>query len=77
MTVFSLQVIFYLQSLIFVLYANCEKQVEPKKSSYNVCRFVRDGESCDYRKFDSHGDEPCVIGRKAGLTRINGVKVGP
>ncbi|KAL9974815.1 hypothetical protein ACROYT_G011902 [Oculina patagonica] len=39
-------------------------------------KFVRDGESCDYQKFDSHGDEPCVIGRKAGLTRINGVKVG-
>lgn len=76
MTMFSLILFFYLPSFIFVLYANCENQVEPKKQSYNICRFVRDGESCDYKKFDSREDEPCVIGRKAGLTRINGVKVG-
>lgn len=70
MTVFSLLWASYISSLLFGLFANCEKQ------SYNVCRFVRNGEKCDYKKFDSHGDEPCVIGRKAGLTRINGVKVG-
>lgn len=69
MTVFSLLGVFYISSLIFALSTKCEQQ------SYNVCRFVREGESCDYKKFDSHGDEPCVIGRKAGLTRINGVKV--
>jgi len=62
--------VLHISGLLFALSAECEKQ------SYNVCRFVRDGESCDYKKFDSHGDEPCVIGRKAGLTRINGVKVG-
>lgn len=70
MTEFSLLWVFYISSLIFALSAKCEKQ------SYNVCRFVRDGESCDYKKFDSVEDGPCVIGRKAGLTRINGVKVG-
>lgn len=69
MTAFSLWVL-HISGFLFALSAECEKQ------SYNVCRFVRDGESCDYKKFDSHGDEPCVIGRKAGLTRINGVKVG-
>jgi len=69
MTAFSLWVL-QISILLFALSAKCEKQ------SYNVCRFVREGESCDYKKFDSHGDEPCVIGRKAGLTRINGVKVG-
>lgn len=41
-----------------------------------MCRFVWDGESCDYKKFDLYGDEFCVIGRKVGLMRINGVKVG-
>ena len=70
MTVFSLLWVFYISSLLFALSANSEKQ------SYNVCRFVREGDKCDYKKFDSHGDEPCVIGRKAGLTRISGVKVG-
>ena len=70
MTVFSLLWVFYISSLLFALSANGEKQ------SYNVCRFVREGDKCDYKKFDSHGDEPCVIGRKAGLTRISGVKVG-
>ena len=69
MSAFSLWV-FLISGLLFALSAKCEKQ------SYNVCRFVRDGESCNYKKFDSRGDEPCVIGRKAGLTRINGVKVG-
>lgn len=73
MTLFSLRWNFCLLSALFVLSAICENK--SSKQSYSVCRFVRDGKSCDYKKFDSNGDEPCVIGRKAGLTRIHGVKV--
>lgn len=76
MILFSLVVIFYLPSFLFELFAKCDGQFYTKKQNYNVCRFSREGEACDYSKFDSHGDEPCIIGRKAGLTRINGVKVG-
>lgn len=76
MTMFSLLLIFYLPNFLYILADNFENQFHPKKQSYNVCRLVRDGQSCDYKMFDSHGDEPCIIGRKAGLTRINGVKVG-
>lgn len=73
MTLFSLRWKFYLLCSLLALSAYCEKK--PSNRTYNVCRFVREGQRCDYKKFDSSGDEPCVIGRKAGLTRINGVKV--
>ena len=78
MVVFSLLVILYLPTFLFDLYANCDKQFQYKKyDNYNVCRFSRESDgSCNYRKFDSHDNEPCLIGRKAGLTRIDGVKVG-
>lgn len=74
MTLFSLRWKFCLLCSLLALSAYCEKK--PSNRTYNVCRFVREGQRCDYKKFDSSGDEPCVIGRKAGLTRINGVKVG-
>ncbi|RMX59580.1 hypothetical protein pdam_00003643, partial [Pocillopora damicornis] len=70
----SLRWKFCLLCSLLALSAYCEKK--PSNRTYNVCRFVREGQRCDYKKFDSSGDEPCVIGRKAGLTRINGVKVG-
>lgn len=75
MILFSLLLIFYLPSYIFDSCAKCDEQFYTNKQNYSVCRFIRDGEDCDFKKFDSNGDEPCMIGRKAGLTRINGVKV--
>ncbi|PFX31383.1 Transmembrane prolyl 4-hydroxylase [Stylophora pistillata] len=74
MTLFSLRWKFCLLCCLLALSAYCEKQ--PSNRTYNVCSFVREGQRCDFKKFDSSGDEPCIIGRKAGLTRINGVKVG-
>ncbi|XP_068679514.1 transmembrane prolyl 4-hydroxylase-like isoform X2 [Montipora foliosa] len=77
MILFSLFLISYLPSFIFDLFAQCANaHFDPKRESYNVCRFTRGVENCDYEKYDSHGDEPCMVGRKAGLTRIDGVKVG-
>lgn len=76
MILFSLVLIFYLPSIIFDLYVKCDEKLQARKKNYNVCRFTRKGEHCDYKKFDSLDDEPCMVGRKAGLTRINGVKVG-
>jgi len=76
MILFSLLVTLYLPCFIFDLYVKCDRRFYEKKENYNACRFSREGEPCDYKKFDSRGDEPCLIGRKAGLTRINGVKVG-
>lgn len=75
MILFSLVLIFYLPSTIFDLYVKCDEKLQARKRNYNVCRFTRKGEYCDYKKFDSLDDEPCMVGRKAGLTRINGVKV--
>ena len=77
MILFSLFLISYLPSFIFDLFAQCANaHFDPKRENYNVCRFTRGVENCDYEKYDSHGDEPCMVGRKAGLTRIDGVKVG-
>lgn len=47
-----------------------------KRENYNVCWFIRGVENCDYEKYDLYGDEFCMVGRKVGLIRIDGVKVG-
>lgn len=76
MVMFSLLVQLCLSVFLFNIFAECDNQFYGTGKEYSVCRFTRNKDAvCDFKKFDSHGDEPCMIGRKAGLTRIDGVKV--
>lgn len=76
MVMFSLLVELCLPIFLFRIFAECDNQFYGTGKEYSVCRFTRNNDAvCDFKKFDSGGDEPCMIGRKAGLTRIDGVKV--
>ena len=67
---------FYFPCVFFLPFIYGKTPVNPKTGDYNACRFTRDEETCDYKKFDSFdGEGPCIIARKAGLTRLDGVKV--
>lgn len=77
MVMFSLLAELCLPIFLFNIFAECDNQFYGTgKEPYSVCRFTRNKDAvCNFKEFDSHGDEPCMIGRKAGLTRLDGVKV--